>query len=268
MTEIHVNGLKLYYELHGPDEAPVLVLNNGVIMNAATSWVLQTQAFARHYRVLQYDCRGQGSSDHPEGPYTMELHADDLAALLEALGIERAHIAGISYGGELAQAFALKYPSKVRSLILIDTVSEVGPELRLVVENWIDALRLGDPLAFFNATVPWNFSQRFITDNPGLFEDAKKRYALLDFPAVIRLCECFLEVNFTPRLGVITVPTCIMVGELDLIKGLAYAEFLRKGIPHAELHVLQGAGHASCWESPQEFNTVILGFLAKQTLND
>jgi len=264
MPEVHVNGVKLYYELHGPEGAPVLVLNNGVIMNAATSWVFQTQTLAQHYRVLQYDCRGQGGSDHPEGPYTMELHADDLAALLAALGIERAHIAGISYGGEVAQAFALKYPTQVLSLVLIDTVSEVGDELRLVIEGWIDALRTGDALAFFNATVPWNFSPRFIADNPALFDDAKKRYALLDFPAVIRLCECFLEMEFTSRLEEISAPTCIIVGERDLLKGPAYAEILHKGIPHAELHILPGAGHATCWESPQEFNTVILGFLAKQ----
>ena len=261
---MHVNGVNLYYELHGPGDAPVLVLNNGVIMNAATSWVFQTQALAQHYRLLLYDCRGQGSSDHPDSPYTMELHAEDLAALLEALGIERAHIAGISYGGEVAQAFALKYPPKVRSLILIDTVSEVGEELRLVIENWIDALRAGDPLAFFNASVPWNFSPRFITGNPQLFEDARKRYALLDFPAVIRLCECFLNVDFTLRLGEISAPTCILVGEMDRLKGPTYAEILRKGIPLAEFHLLQGAGHATCWESPQEFNTIILGFLAKQ----
>ncbi|MEJ2262130.1 MAG: alpha/beta fold hydrolase [Anaerolineales bacterium] len=264
MSRISVNGINLYFELHGPENAPMLVLNNGVIMNAATSWVFQTSTLAEHYHLLQYDCRGQGQSDHPKGPYTMEQHADDLAVLLESLEVESAHIAGISYGGEVAQAFALKYPQKVRSLILIDTVSELGDELRLVVESWIDALRGGEPLEFFNATVPWNFSPGFIRDNPQIFEEAKERYALLDFPAVIRLCECFLEVDFTRRLNEIKVPTCIMAGELDLIKGPRYSEILLKGIPHAELHVLRQAGHATCWERPQEFNSVILGFLAKQ----
>jgi pimeloyl-ACP methyl ester carboxylesterase len=194
----------------------------------------------------------------------MEGHADDLFSLLAALGIEKAHIAGISYGGEVAQAFALKYPEKVLSLILIDTVSEVGPELRLVVQGWLDAPRAGDVRAFFNATVPWNFSPEFIANNRALFEDAKKRYASLDFPAVVRLCEAFFEVEFTKRLGEIRVPTCIMVGELDLLKGIRYAEILKRNIPHAEYHILMGAGHASCWERPQEFNSIILGFLAKQ----
>jgi len=264
MLKIKANNIELYYELHGPENAPVLVLNNGIIMNAATSWAFQTQVLAKHYRLLQYDCRGQGQSDHPEAPYSMEEHADDLAALLDALGIEQAHIAGISYGGEVAQVFALNYPAKTLSLILADTVSEVGPELRIVIESWLDQARAANAESFFNVTVPWNFSARFISANPTLLEDAKKRYGLLDFPAVVRLCECFLQVNFTNRLNEIKVPTCIIVGESDLIKGPAYAEILRRNIPQAEMHILPGAGHATCWERAAEFNTIVLGFLAKQ----
>ena len=194
----------------------------------------------------------------------MESHADDLAALLKALDIEKAHIAGISYGGEVTQAFALKYPHTANSLILADTVSEVHPELRYVIKGWIDALHSGDPNAFFNATVPWNFSPEFVRANPSLMADAQERYALLDFQAVIYLCECFLEVNFTARLNEVQIPTCLIVGEKDLLKGPEYAQIIATQIPHAELHILTGAGHATCWERAAEFNTVVLGFLAKQ----
>jgi 3-oxoadipate enol-lactonase len=264
MPSTEANGVSLYYELHGPETAPVLVLNNGVIMNAATSWVFQTAALSKEYRLLQYDCRGQGQSDHPDAPYSMEIHADDLSALLEALEIEAAHIAGISYGGEVAQAFALKYPQKTRCLILIDTVSEVDAMLRLVIQSWVDCLEAGNSLAFFNATVPWNFSPEWIEANTAVLEDAKERYKLLDFPAVVRLCQAFFEVDFTARLGEIEAPTCIMVGEKDLIKGPRFAEILRRAIPQAEYHLIEGAGHASCWENPDEFNTIILDFLGKQ----
>ncbi len=265
MTKIKVNGVDLYYELHGSSEKPLLVLNNGIIMNAANSWAFQTKVLARYYQVLQYDCRGQGQSEHPSEPYSMEQHADDLAALLTALMLDRAHLAGISYGGEVAQAFVLKYPERVSSLILIDTVSEVGPALRTIVLSWLDAARAGSAEAFFNATVPWNFSAEFIAANPALLKDARGRYDLLDYPAVVHLCECFLTVDFTSRLQEIITPTCIMVGAMDRLKGLEYAAILKQHIPHAELHILPGAGHASCWERPQEFNSVILGFLAKNT---
>lgn len=267
MPGIHVNGLELYYELHGAENAPLLVLNNGILMNAATSWVFQTQTLSRYYRLLQYDCRGQGQSDHPDGQYSMELHADDLAALLTALGVEKAHIAGISYGGEVAQAFVLKYPGRTLSLILADTVSEVGPALHITVESWLNAAKAGDAEAFFHVTVPWNFSPAFVANNPRLLADARKRYEQLDYAAIVRLCESFLEVNFTARLGEIQCPVCILAGSLDLLKGPAYASILKDGIPQAELHLLDGAGHASCWERPQEFNTVVLGFLAKQEMS-
>ena len=262
MPYMTVNDISLYYEFHGSEKAPVLVLNNGIVMNAATSWVFQTSVLSAHYRVLQYDMRGQGQSDHPDHPYSMELHADDLAGLLDALGIKDAHIAGISYGGEVAQAFVLKYPQKVRSLILADTVSEVGPELRLVIQSWVDALRTGDALFFFNATAPWNFSPAWIAANTAILEDAKIRYEQLDFPAVIRLCEAFFEVDFTARLSNIKVPTCIIAGELDLIKGVRYAGILKRNISHAEYHEVKGAGHASCWEQPETFNRIFLDFLA------
>jgi len=266
MPKLSINGTNLYYEWHGPSGAPVLVLNNGIIMNAATSWAFQTPTLAKRYRVLQYDCRGQGHSDHPDTAYTMTGHAQDLARLLDALNVERAHVAGISYGGEVAQAFALQYPSRTLSLILADTVSEVGPELRIIIESWLEPARRGDAAGFFAATVPWNFSPAFIAANPKLLADARARYGQLDFPAVVRLCECFLQVDFTGRLGEIKVPTCILYGEHDLLKGRAYARILHKGIPHAEMHVLRGAGHASCWERAAEFNTIVLGFLAKQSV--
>ena len=268
MPTIEVDDVNLYYELHGPENAPILVLNNGVIMNAATSWVFQTQVLSQDYRLLQYDCRGQGQSDHPPGPYTMEKHADDLAGLLDFLEVDKAHIAGISYGGEIAQAFVLAYPERVKSLILIDTVSEVGPELELVILSWMDSLRAEDPLAFFHASVPWNFSPAFIAGNQPLLEDAKQRYNELDFSAVLTLCECFLGVDFTQRLEEIHAPTCIIVGEQDLIKGLRYTEILQQGIPHAEMHIIDGAGHATCWEKPQAFNALILDFLARTASED
>lgn len=263
MPTAKVNGINLYYELHGSDQAPVLVLNNGIIMNAATSWIFQTPVLAAHYRLLLYDCRGQGQSDHPEENYSMDGHADDLAGLLDFLDVDRAHIAGISYGGEVAQAFALKYPGRTRSLILADTASEVRPQLRMTIQSWLDALESGDPLAFFHVTVPWNFSAEFIQANPELLENAKKRYADLDFPAVIRLCRCFMEIDLTSRLNELDIPACVMVGEKDGLKGLEYAKILRDHIPGAELHLIPGAGHASCWENPPVFNTIMLGFLAK-----
>jgi len=261
MPFLACNGICLYYELHGPEGAPVLVLNNGILMNAAASWVAQTDAFASRYRVLQYDCRGQGQSDHPEEPYAMEQHADDLAALLATLAIPHAHVLGISYGGEIAQAFALKYPAQVESLVLADTVSEVGAELRLIVEGWKAAALANDPDLFFLVTVAWNFSPAFIAARAAILQAARARYRDLDLAAVARLCDAFLAVNLTGRLHDIRVPTCIIVGQQDHLKGAGYAELIHKAIPGSRLKTLPGAGHAVCMESPGAFNAAVLEFL-------
>jgi 3-oxoadipate enol-lactonase len=121
-----------------------------------------------------------------------------------------------------------------------------------------------DAEAFFAMTVPWNFSPPFIARNASLLAAARARYESLDFPAVVRLCDGFQGVDFTARLHEIAVPTCVLVGEADLLKGRAYAERIAAAIGGAELHVIAGAGHASCWERPAEFNSIVLGFLAKQ----
>jgi 3-oxoadipate enol-lactonase len=261
MPVVQANGISIYYEWHGPAGAPVLVLNNGILMNAAASWAPQTAAFSASYRVLQYDCRGQGQSAHPAEPYSMRQHADDLAALLDALGVRRAHVLGISYGGELAQAFALHHRDRVLSLVLADTVSEVGPELRLIVEGWKAAARSGDADLLYLVTAPWNFSSTFIEEHAAVLAAARERYRTLDLQAVARLCDAFLDVDFTSQLARLDVPACIIVGDQDRLKGLRYAEVLHRAIRGSRLHVLAGSGHAASWEAAEEFNRVVLDFL-------
>jgi 3-oxoadipate enol-lactonase len=258
------NGVRLYYELHGPEHAPVLVLNNGILMNAASSWMPQTPAFAASYRVLQYDCRGQGQSDHPDEPYSMAQHADDLAALMAMLSIRQAHILGISYGGEVAQAFALAHPTRVLSLILVDTVSEVGPELRFIVEGWKAAARSGDSELLFLMTVPWNFSPAFVAARETGLQAARIRYRELDLMAVVRLCEAFEKVDFTARLGDIEALTCVIVAERDILKTPAYADIIHRGIRGSRLVTIPDAGHAVCVEAPAQFNAAVLEFLEGQ----
>jgi 3-oxoadipate enol-lactonase len=263
MPEIIANSCRFYYELDGPDEADVLVLSNGILMSTA-SWSYQIPAFARRYRVLRYDCRGQWQSQHPAGPYSMALHADDLAALLDALGIARAHIGGISYGAEISMVFALKYPERVCSLILSSAVSQVDPVLAGIAGMWLAAAGRRDPELFFDATYPFNFSQRWITANSTALAQARSRYAALDFDAVAALCQAFLDLDITGELHRIVAPTLLMVGEEDNLKPRAYADIIAREISHAAYAVIPGAGHAVCWEAPLAFNSLVLGFLEQQ----
>ncbi len=263
MPKIKANGIQLYYEQHGWDkDAEVLVLSNGVLMSTA-SWAMQVPALAKHYRLLLYDCRGMWQSDHPAGPYSMEQHADDLAALLDALRIERAHIAGISYGGEISMIFGYTYPHRTRSVIASSAVSQIDPLLRGVIDSWIAAARAKDAELFFQVTYPTNFSEAWIAANQAALEAARARYQTLDFDAVLELLLSFSRLNITAELQRITAPTLVIVGEQDILKPRKYAEIIAREIPKSEFVVVPNSGHAVCWEQAGLFNTLILGFLAK-----
>jgi 3-oxoadipate enol-lactonase len=264
MSKIEANGIQLYYELHGPEDADVLVLSNGVLMSTA-SWAFQTPLLSRHYRLLLYDCRGMWQSDHPPGPYSMELHADDLAALLDALEIERAHIAGTSYGAEVSMVFALEYPERTQSLIVTAAVSQLDPLLRGLADIWIEAARAHDPELLFKVVYPLTFSEAWIAANQPALDLARERYEALDFDALLELFLCFSRLDITADLHRITAPTLVVAGELDALKSRKYADLIAREIPGAEYALIPLAGHAAMWEQAGVFNSLILGFLAKHS---
>lgn len=259
-----VNGVNLFYELLGPEQADVIVLSNGIFMSSG-SWGYQVAELKEHFRVLVYDCRGMWQSDHPEGPYTMDMHVEDLAGLLSELGIEKAHIGGISYGGEISMLFALKYPERTRSLIVSSVVSQIDTMLTTMGTLWSSALRDRNADALFEASLPLNFSESWLKANVGVLEATRSRYHQMDLAAAERLMLAFSEINFTARLKNITVPTLVMVGELDILKPRRYAEIIAAEIPGTELVVIPHAGHAVCLEQPAAFNSTLLGFVLKHS---
>lgn len=261
MPYSQVNGISLYYELHGPAGAPVLVLLNGVLMNTS-SWALQLPLLSKHFRLLLHDFRNQAASDHPPGPCSMALHAQDLASLLESLSIEAVHVAGISYGGEVAQRFALDFPQRVRSLFISSAVSEVHPLLQARIRAWMECLRRRDAELLYRCSVADTFSAGWLQAHPEWEAYSLPRYGELDFEATLRLCEAFLEIAWTEELFRIAAPTMVVVGEQDTIKPLdPYSRAIARNIPGAQLLVIGGAGHACCLEAPAAWNAALLGWV-------
>jgi 3-oxoadipate enol-lactonase len=264
MPLIHVNNVDLYYELHGPENAEVIVLSNGIFMSTA-SWGFQIAALKQHFRVLVYDCRGMWQSEHPAGPYSIEQHADDLAALLQGLGIEKAHIAGISYGGEISMVFAVKHPEMTRSLIVSSSVSHIESLLHAIGESWQKALASQNGDMVFAVTLPYNFSEQWLQTNQAVLSNTRARYAQLDCVSGLALMNAFMEFDFTPQLHRITAPTLVLVGEQDILKTPHYAHIIASAIPGAEYIKIPDAGHAVCLEKPGVFNSALLGFLLKHS---
>lgn len=209
--------------------------------------------------------RGQGQSEKPEEPYSFEIHAEDQKALLDGLGVSKVHHVGISYGAELGLVFALKYPEMLKSLVVCSAVSFVGPLLREMALLWKLVCELENPDLFYHATVPLNFAETFIQKNTAILEQAKIRYTQLDYPALVRLMDAFLQLDVTDQLKNIKTPTCVIVGEKDILKpAYPYSSLIHASIPNSEMTIVRDSGHAVTFERPKEFNSIVLGFLEKQ----
>ena len=259
MPKVQINGINIYYEIHGDGE-PV-VLANGIFMNT-TSWFGQISEFSKHFKIILYDMRGQGQSDKPDEEYSFDLHADDQLALLDHLGIEKVHHVGISYGAELGLVFALNSPERLSSLVLSNCASHIGPLLEKIGKLWRYACVKNDPEMFYYATVPFNFSESFISKNQKFFEEALERYKMLNLPSFIYLLDAFLKLDVTNRLSEITVPTLIVGGKKDILKPPdPYSYILHEKINNSEIKIIDDAGHALTHEKPEEFNSEVLRFL-------
>jgi 3-oxoadipate enol-lactonase len=250
-----VNGVKLAYELSGTRgvgsaDAP-LVLLNGIAMSIS-HWKPLIAALPEGMRCLCHDFRGQTLSEKPAGPYSLAMHADDLASLMDALYIERGHIVGTSYGSEVAMEFAIRYPERCASLVVIDGASEIDPVLDAAVISWMETART-DARLFYKTMLPWTYSSGYIAAQKAILAAREEAVAKLPpewFSAFIELCKAFLNIDITPRLGAIACPTTVLVGEQDILKHKGFSEIIARNIPGAMLHIIPDAGHAVVIEQP------------------
>lgn len=263
MPRAKINGIDLYYEIHGEGE-PV-IFGNGVFSNTL-GWVNQVPDLSKEFQMILYDMRGQGQSEKPKGAYSFDLHAEDQLALLDELGMKKVHHVGISYGAELGLVFALRYPERLESLVACSAVSHIDTLLNSMAMLWRYACTEANPEMFYHATVPLNFAGTFIREQAELLEAAKERYGQLDFPALVRLMDAFLELDITDQLSGIKTPTLVIAGEKDILKPpYPYSNTIHERIKGSEMVIIRDSGHAVTFERPHEFNSVVMGFLRKHS---
>ena len=275
MSTATVGGLDLYYEEHGSGDPLLLIMG---LAADARAWMFQIPDFAARYRTIAFDNRGVGRSAKPPGPYTIHEMADDAAALLDTLGVTRAHVLGVSMGGMIAQELALRHPGRVRSLILACTypepdadverhrqfsVTHLGGSVTGTGEIQIDLSAL-DPIRFFHNMLPTVFNQSFIDH---------------EFPKILPLFTGALEFGFsmeailgqvaavmghrtTDRLHGITAPTLVITGDADRLIPPGNSDLLAQHIPGATLVKIPGGSHGFNFETPALFNREVLSFLA------
>ncbi len=262
MPRIDLNNVSLNYELNG--EGPAVVFINGLTMDV-NGWYFQVPAFAQKYRVLRYDCRGQGQSDKPDMDYSQEIHADDLNRLMDKIGIDRSHIVGLSNGGMIAQYFALEYPQKVRSLVLVDTCSYIDTLLELILKAWIRATEVGGSELRYDVALPVLFAESFVKKNlEGILGMREMNIRNNPPRPIINLARGCLKHNVNDRISEIEVPTLIIVGEEDILVPPKYSKILYERIKGSRMVTMKNCGHVPPIEKPEEFNEIVLNFLRPQ----
>lgn len=270
MANIMVNGVNLFYELKGDADAEETVVFLNGVMASTTSWIFQTQVFEKMgFKILLHDFRGQLKSDKPEGTYSFAQHASDVIELMEKLGIKKAHMIGTSYGGEVAMRLAIDYPEYVKTISIIDSVSQLDEILKYFVKGWKDLAEQKDGEKFFWGMMPSIYYNDFIVNN---LEVLKKRaeamtYVPKDyFDGQISLYKTFEEdVYMTDELHKIQCPALVVCGQNDILKPAKFSKIIADHIKNSEFAVIPDCGHVTIFEKPDILNSMLLGFVMKNS---
>lgn len=245
------DGIRIEYTLRPGDAGKRVVLIHSLALDRSVWDGVAEHLTAAGAAVLTYDARGHGASERPAGPYTVDLFANDLADLLDAVGWKSARVAGASMGGSVALAFAVAHPARLAGLGLIDTTAWYGPQ---APAQWEARARKAASEGFgsmveFQAT-RW-FSDAFRAQHPDVVERYSNLFLRNDVAAYAASCRMLGTFDLRARLGEIDAPTAIVVGEEDYATPVAMSEGLHASVAGSRLTVIKGARHLTPVEVPQ-----------------
>lgn len=277
MPIAQVNGTEIFYQRTGSGEPIVLIPGLGTT-HAFFNGALPV--LSQGHEVIGLDLRGVGQSAKPKQTYSMELWADDIAALLEHLGIARAHILGSSLGGCVALAFAHRHPQKTASLVLAATFSEIDRTLELNYRVRIALIeKVGMTQLLADFAVVALFGRSFYETEQGravaantlaMIRQNDQEMYIEHLRAVLRFGQCEPGQNraepFTRHLPKMTMPALVMVGDEDVLTVPKFSRVMAAALPRAELVVQEGCGHVTLVEQPEASARRIVEFLSRHPL--
>ncbi|MDF2472868.1 MAG: alpha/beta hydrolase [Anaerocolumna sp.] len=263
MAYMEYMGKKVYYEIYG--QGKPLVLLNGIMMSTL-SWQIFKDAFSANNQLILLDLLDQGKSDKMENiAYTQSEQVEVVKALLDELKLSKVSITGISYGGEVALEFAVKYQEYIDKLVLSNTTAKTSSWLRDIGIGWNRSA--ADAMDYYCTTIPVIYSPEFYESRSEwmqvrktfLTENVFNQKPFMD--SMVRLTESAENHDVVGQLQNIKVPTLIISSENDYITPMAEQRILHQHITSSELVVLPNTGHASMYERPVLFATLVLGFI-------
>ncbi len=257
-----LNGIGVAFDDTGSGGIPLVLLHPFPFDR--TLWAAQVSGLADAARIIAPDLRGFGDTELGAGPITLDTYAGDLAALLDARGIARAVVAGLSMGGYTAFAFYRKYPERVRALILADTRPQPdSPEAKQGRDENIALVRSRGAGALADKMLPKMLTAGTVAARGAVTQATRVAMARQPVTGIIAALEAMRDrPDSTPTLAQISVPTLVIAGAEDTVTPLQDAELMRGEIRGARLVAIAGAAHLSNFEQPDAFNRAVREFLA------
>jgi len=256
MKTAKVNGTEIHYEMHGKQGSSWLILSHSLACSVRM-WDPQVAALKDRYCILNYDMRGHGKSAAPQGPYTLDMLADDVLGLMKELGIKRATYMGLSIGGMIGQTLALKRPELFDKMVLADTSHAQPPE---AIKQWEERIRIAQSQGM-KALVP-STMERWFTPPFRESPAAKKIAQLIENTPVAGYVGCgqaIMQLNTTARLKEIKLPVLAIAGEAD--PSAPGTRHIGESVPGAKLVMIPKAAHIANIEQAESFNQALRSFL-------
>lgn len=254
----------IYYDIQG-NGAPLLILNG--IMMSTKSWEPFVKSLSKHFMLIRVDFLDQGQSDAYQGSYTQEIQVELVKQLLDYLNITKVNLVGISYGGEVALQFSLAHSAMVNRLIIYNSIAYTNNELRMIGHRWNRYAKERDTLNYYEETIPVIYSKTFIEKRSEWMANRKELltngvFANPEFlDRMIRLTNSAENYDVRAQISNIKLPVMIVGAEKDYLTPVEYQRSLYESLPNARLLIIPDVGHASMYEVPEIFTTILIGFL-------
>ena len=267
MPTVKANGITMNYDQQGTGEPLVLI---PYLSADHACYAFQVAEYAKHFTCFSLDLRGTGETDKPEGAYSIEGVADDVAAFMQAAGIQKAHISGLSFGAAVGMWLASKHPDKVQSLSLHSAWPKTDPFLKAVVEGWQATAKAFDNVAQLVVLeiFPWCLTPELYNAKPDYIQslaDFVRSRPAQPVSAFIQQSNAVIAHDVEAQLGLIKAPTQITFGRRDVITSTRFADRLTGKIRDSELLIFEGCAHAPIYEDVEQFNQKTLLFLQRHS---
>jgi 3-oxoadipate enol-lactonase len=264
MPTVRANGIDIYFEIKGTGDPLLLIAGFGC---DHAIWGLIVATLAEHFRVYVFDNRGMGGSTGAETVASIQQMAADTAALMDALDLKSAHVTGHSMGGMIAQELAISRPKQVQSLILLSSCARLDNRGKAIIESWGDLPKWLDAEKASRLILPWIYTANFYA-NPRTIENVIALILANPAPPTAETLygqsRAIASFDSIHRLPAISCPTLLLAGKQDILTPPAAIDQVARGIPHAELLLIEETGHGLLVETPEPVSAGMLSFLLRQ----